>query len=240
MPYLSLTTIILVISIINHKTVMKNQHAILSSLFLAATIAACSGTSEKNSAPKDLLITDSNAVNVMNDSSNVVNDSANVINDSSNNTKDQLLIPGKSAGNINLGQNAEEVYLALGKADAGDAAMQKSVAIWYKNHDPKSYATSIYTVRDTGDNPAALIQQIRLTSPDFQTNDNIGVNSTLKDIQKKYTVTKLTEVTEGDVVLEMYDSLKGIAFETDKKGVCRAIIIHKAGESLKTTSLPLR
>ena len=233
MPYLSLTTIILVISTINHKTVMKNQHAILSSLFLAATIAACNGTDDKGSATKDSMITDSNTMNVANDSSSVEGDS-------SKNIQEQLLIPGKSAGKISLGQDAEEVYLMLGKADAGDAAMQKSVAIWYKNHDPKSYATSIYTVRDTGDNPAALIQQIRVTSSDFRTPENIGVTSTLKEIQKSYAVTKLTDVTDGEVILEMYDSLKGIAFETDKKGICSAIIIHKADESLKTTSLPLR
>ncbi|MBC7565480.1 MAG: hypothetical protein H7223_00775, partial [Pedobacter sp.] len=151
-----------------------------------------------------------------------------------------LLVPGTSAGKIGIGRDAKEAYADLGKADAGDAAMQKSVAIWYKDHDPKSYATSIYTVRDTGENPAAIIQQIRVTSPAFKTTDGIGVSSTLEAIQKKYSITKLTDVTDGKVVLEMYDSLTGIAFETDSKGICRAVIIHRANEGLKTTSLPLR
>jgi hypothetical protein len=131
------------------------------------------------------------------------------------------------------------VYALLGKADAGDAAMQKSVAIWYKDHDPKSFATSIYTVRDTGDNPAARIQQIRVSSPSFSTKDSIGVTSQLAAIQKKYVVTKLTDVTNEGDMLEIYDSLKGIAFEI-KNGICTAVIIHKANENLKTTSLPLR
>ena len=150
-----------------------------------------------------------------------------------------LLIPGVSAGKVAIGQDAEEVYTLLGKADAGDAAMQKSVAIWYKDHDPKSFATSIYTVRDTGDNPAARIQQIRVSSPSFSTKDSIGVSSKLEAIQKKYEVTKLTDVNTDGSMLEIYDSLKGIAFEI-KDGICKAIIIHKANENLKTTSLPLR
>lgn len=150
-----------------------------------------------------------------------------------------LLIPGVSAGKVAIGQDAEEVYTLLGKADAGDAAMQKSVAIWYKDHDAKSFATSIYTVRDTGDNPAARIQQIRVSSPSFSTQDLIGVSSKLEAIQKKYEVTKLTDVNTDGSMLEIYDSLKGIAFEI-KDGICKAIIIHKANENLKTTSLPLR
>lgn len=150
-----------------------------------------------------------------------------------------LLIPGVSAGKVAIGQDAEEVYTLLGKADAGDAAMQKSVAIWYKDHDPKSFATSIYTVRDTGDNPAARIQQIRVSSPSFSTQDSIGVSSKLEAIQKKYEVTKLTDVNTDGSMLEIYDSLKGIAFEI-QDGICKATIIHKANESLKTTSLPLR
>ena len=150
-----------------------------------------------------------------------------------------LLIPGVSAGKVAIGQDAEEVYTLLGKADAGDAAMQKSVAIWYKDHDPKSFATSIYTVRDTGDNPAARIQQIRVSSPSFSTQDSMGVSSKLEAIQKKYEVTKLTDVNTDGSIFEIYDSLKGIAFEI-QDGICKAIIIHKANENLKTTSLPLR
>jgi hypothetical protein len=150
-----------------------------------------------------------------------------------------LLVPGISAGKVSIEQDAEEVYALLGKADAGDAAMQKAVAIWYKDHEPKSFATSIYTVRDTGDNPAARIQQIRVSSPSFSTKDSIGVTSKLAAIQKKYLVTKLTDVTNEGDMLEIYDSLKGIAFEI-KNGICTAVIIHKANENLKTTSLPLR
>ena len=154
--------------------------------------------------------------------------------------QEQLLLPGISAGKVKLGQDAKEVYAKLGKADAGDASMQKSVSIWYKNHDQESYSTSIYTVRDTGDNPAAKIQQVRVTSPELKTEEGIGVSSTLELIKQKYSVRKLTDITDRGRVLVIYDSMAGIAFETDIKGICKAVIIHRANESLKTTSLPLR
>ncbi|MGY3052968.1 hypothetical protein ACVWYG_001165 [Pedobacter sp. UYEF25] len=149
-----------------------------------------------------------------------------------------LLLPGVAAGKVKLGQDAKEVYALLGKADAGDAAMQKSVSIWYKNHDPESFAIAIYTVRDTADNPAARIQQVRVSSPEFKTEEGIGASSSLEKIKQKYSVTKLTDDSDGDEVLVIYDSMAGIAFET-YNGICKAVIIHRANESLKSTSLPL-
>jgi hypothetical protein len=203
---------------------MKIIKKIFPGVVLIALCSACSNE-QKTTTLQDSMGTDSTTSSLA---------------DTLKTSENLLLIPGKSAGKVGIGQNAEEVYASLGKADAGDAAMQKSVAIWYKDHDPKSYATSIYTVRDTGDNPAARIQQVRVTSPEFKTKENISVGSTLDEIQKTYQVTKLADVTNAGAVLEMYDSLTGIAFETDVKGICKAIIIHKEKEGLKPTSLPLR
>jgi hypothetical protein len=198
----------------------------ISSLFLLVILFyACSGDQSKSTKAQEQTVKDT-----------IATSSA----DTSGNDQSLLLVPGKSAGKVNIGQNAEEVYVLFGKADAGDAAMQKSVAIWYKNHDPKSFSTSVYTVRDTGDNPAARIKQVRVTSPEFKTKENIGVSSTLGEIQNKYSVTKLTDVIDRGEILEMYDHLAGIAFEVDSKGICKAIIIHSANEGLKPTSLPLR
>ena len=198
---------------------------VISAVLMLILLSACSSDDSKRSNQHDLSNSDSLAT---------------ATDDTTEIDKELLLEPGISAGKINLGQDANEIYAELGKADAGDAGMQKSVAIWYKNHDPKSYATSIYTVRDTGDNPAARIQQVRVTSPEFQTKDGIGVSSTLEKIKQIYRIKKVTDVTDGGEVLVMYDSMAGIAFETNIKGICKAVIIHKSNEGLKKTSLPLR
>jgi hypothetical protein len=173
-----------------------------------ALLSACSPGGEKADTAKD---------------SSTVDTLTNMSADSVRTNQGLLLVPGSSAGKLSIGQDAREAYAELGKADAGDAAMQKSVAIWY-----------------TGANPSALIRQIRVTSPAFKTADAIGVSSTLGEIQKKYTLNKITDVTDSGTQLELYDSMAGIAFETDSKGICRAVIIHKADEGLKLTSLPLR
>ena len=204
---------------------MKRFKKVILSLSVPIVLNACSSGDAESSTQEHLSSKGSLAIS--SDKKTAVN-------------QEQLLLPGISAGKVKLGQDAKEVYAKLGKADAGDASMQKSVSIWYKNHDQESYSTSIYTVRDTGDNPAAKIQQVRVTSPEFKTEEGIGVSSTLELIKQKYSVTKLTDITDRGRVLVIYDSMAGIAFETDTKGICEAVIIHRANESLKTTSLPLR
>lgn len=203
---------------------MKKLSKIIPTVLIPIILSACSSGTSKSSSQS---LSSKDSVSTVKDDKTEIN-------------QELLLSPGVSAGNVKLGQDAKEIYALLGNADAGDAAMQKSVSIWYKNHDPKSYAIAIYTVRDTADNPAARIQQVRVSSPEFKTDEGIGASSTLGEIKQKYSVRKLTDITDGDEVLVIYDSMDGIAFETDIKGICKAVIIHKANESLKTTSLPLR
>jgi len=204
---------------------MKRFKKVILTISVLTVLSACSSGGEKS--PTQEHLSNKGSLAISSDKKTAVN-------------QELLLLPGISAGKVKLGQDAKEIYAKLGKADAGDASMQKSVSIWYKNHDQESYSTSIYTVRDTGDNPAAKIQQVRVTSPEFKTEEGIGVSSTLELIQQKYSVTKLTGITDGGRELVIYDSMAGIAFETDIKGICKAVIIHRANESLKTTSLPLR
>jgi len=163
----------------------------------------------------------------------------------SNATTENRLVPGKSAGQINLGEDAALLYRKMGKPDTGDAAMQKAVAIWYDNHDPKSYQTAIYTVRDTGDNPPARIRQIRVTSPEYKTVTGMGPGAELNKLLSSFTLVKLdnypaAEVKNAKEKLQLYDSDEGIAFEINEAMICSAVIIHEPGEMLKTGNLPLR
>lgn len=196
---------------------MKRFKKVILSISVPIVLSACSSGDAES--PTKQHLSSKGSLAISSDKKTAVN-------------QEQLLLPGISAGKVKLGQDAKKVYAKLGKADAGDASMQKSVSIWYKNHDQESYSTSIYTVRDTGDNPAAKIQQVRVTSPEFKTEEGIGVSSTLELIKQKYSVTKLTDITDRGRILVIYDSMAGIAFETDIKGICEAVIIHRANESL--------
>ncbi|WP_276089091.1 hypothetical protein [Pedobacter sp. JY14-1] len=163
----------------------------------------------------------------------------------SNTVAENRLVPGKSAGQISLGEDAALLYQKMGKPDAGDAAMQKAVAIWYDDHDPKSYQTAVYTVRDTGDNPPARIRQIRVTSPEYRTVTGMGPGVELNKLLSSFTLVKLdnypaAEVKNAKEKLQLYDSDEGIAFEVNEAMKCTAVIIHEPGKILKAGNLPLR
>jgi len=165
-------------------------------------------------------------------------------NDSSQQTEvsaDWLLTPGVSAGKTVINSDAAGVYKRLGKPDAGDAAMMKSVAIWYSNHDSTAHSTAIYTAIDAGNDTAARVKQIRVTSPAFKTREGIQPSSFLSDIKKTYNKLKKTETYKSaGKIYTVYDSFEGIAFEIDPNEKCAAIVIHEPGKYSYGTYLKFR
>lgn len=143
--------------------------------------------------------------------------------------KEWLLVPGKSAGLTNINEDAAAIYKRLGQPDGGDAAMQKAVAVWFANHDSTKHSTAIFTARDAGNDPAARVKQIRVTSPSFQTVEGIHTGSTLREIQTIYTIEKGETYTDASTQYRVYDSKQGIAFEIRPDDSCIAIVIHEAG-----------
>ena len=151
-----------------------------------------------------------------------------------------LLVPGQSAGLTRLNENAETVYKKLGDPDGGDAAMQKAVAIWYTNHDSTNHSVAIYTAREPGVDPVARIRQIRITSPSFKTAEGVGPGSSLAQIQAAFNVKETEQYKDEGIAYKVYDSPKGIAFETGPGGGCVAVVIHEAGVTGQGTYLKFR
>jgi hypothetical protein len=118
--------------------------------------------------------------------------------------------------------------------------MGKAVAIWYARHDSTSYSTSIYTVRDMGNNPVALVKQIRITSPAFKTKDNIDVSSNLPEIRKRFHLRIAEKFKDDGQEYTVYDAREGIAFEIGTNGNCVAVTIHEAGKAIPGTYLKFR
>lgn len=142
-------------------------------------------------------------------------------------TADKLIIPGKSIGQTALNDNGADVIKRLGRPDAGDAAMGKSMSIWYADHDSTGYQTMIYTTRQMGtEDDVSRVKQIRITSPWFATKDNVHVGSTLQDIDGFYKTDRFA--TFNNKNKELYTIFKddiGIAFEIDQQGECKAIVV---------------
>jgi len=152
-----------------------------------------------------------------------------------------LLVPGRSAGPIHLGDADATLLEALGRPDFSDAAMGKAVLLWRLRTDTAEYPLSVFTSRDMGNDETARIQQIRITSPRFETPESIRVGSTLREISSAYshTLTIVETYEENGDTYTIYDADEGIAFELDPANCCVAIIIHQEDAEIPTY-LPLQ
>lgn len=141
----------------------------------------------------------------------------------------QLIIPGQSIGLTRLGEPVDSVTKRLGRPDAGDAAMGKSLSTWYAGHNPKGYRTSIFCSRQMGTDETSRVQQVRITSPWFKTKEGIGVGADSAAITKYYTLKAAQHFTDNGIAGTEYTSPAGIAFELDKSGHCIGIIVRRPG-----------
>lgn len=198
---------------------------------LISVFSACSSTSDSKETPTHQV----NSVTVTDTATQLP---ASASTDSQDST--WLLIPGKSAGQTKLQESAEVLRTRFGTPDAGDAAMGKAVSTWYSKHDSTGHSLTIYTTQKMGQDASAHIAQIRITSPQFHTQEGIHTGSTLSEIKKQYTVTQTEEFEDADIHYIVYNSSKGISFEADPNGKCIAIIIHEPGDKRPGTYLSVR
>ncbi|TWR29977.1 hypothetical protein FPZ43_09015 [Mucilaginibacter pallidiroseus] len=151
----------------------------------------------------------------------------------------QLIVPGSSLGQSTINESSENIYKRLGKPDAGDAAMGKSTAIWYADHDTTKYATQMYFSRDMGNDDAARLKHVRVTSPAFKINNSLYVGQPLKPAMEKYNLVKVGTFGHRGNVYTLYDDKKaGVAFDVDGAGNISGITVHEPGRDVKATYLP--
>ena len=141
-----------------------------------------------------------------------------------------LIRPGIGIGEVSLGENAERLYEKMGKPDAADAAMGKSIDTWYDDHDVKSYSLSVYTERDLRkDNPPAIIRQIRVTAPQYRTTDQVGVGTSLAILQERYQLEAGAGYHSEQKPVRVFTDTKGIAFEINEDGECIGVLVYPNG-----------
>jgi hypothetical protein len=145
-------------------------------------------------------------------------------------TATQLIIPGRSIGNIQLGEDVANVSTTLGRPDSSDAAMGSSLMVWFAKHNPAGYRTSVFAHRNMGakDEIISRIQKILITSPEFKTAEGFGVGSPEADIKKNYDLKPTSDYKNKDGKVQVYTDLdKGISFEIDAAGKCVGVVVHK-------------
>nr|WP_067059305.1 hypothetical protein [Mucilaginibacter sp. L294] len=151
----------------------------------------------------------------------------------------QLVVPGVSIGQTTINESGENVHKRLGTPDAGDAAMGKSISIWYANHDTTGYVTQMYFSRGQGDDEVKRVKQIRVTSPVFKINSKLHTGVPLKSVWPLYHLKKVATFTDNGSKRSLYDDIKGgIAFDVDDKDIITGITVHEPGREAASTYLP--
>ncbi len=138
------------------------------------------------------------------------------------------IIPGKRLGNIILNENTTVVLDSLGKPDSGDAAMGKAISTWRKD---SNNLLSIYTTTKMGIEDFSRIKAIRSLSPDFKTISDLGVNSTLSEIERYFKLNKIGVFPLNGKSYRLYSSDEGIGFEVGEDQKCHGIVIAEKGTS---------
>ena len=147
----------------------------------------------------------------------------------------QLIVPGKSIGQMSINESMDSVYAVLGRPDSGDAAMGSSLAIWYAKHDTAGYKTSIFARHNYGgkDEVTQHIRKILITSPWFKTAEGVGNGSALKEIKQHYALKQGQGYqAKGKTIGVYYDVSKGISFEIDPAtNKCVGILVHRPDDA---------
>ncbi|WP_454804222.1 hypothetical protein [Mucilaginibacter phyllosphaerae] len=151
----------------------------------------------------------------------------------------QLIVPGISIGQTTINESAENVHKKLGTPDGGDAAMGKSISIWYANHDTTNNVTQMYFSRGQGNDEVKRVKQIRVTSPFFKINSKVFTGTPFKNVQSIYNLKKVATFTEKGAKRNLYDDSKaGIGFDMDDNGIITGITVHEPGRGAALTYLP--
>lgn len=147
----------------------------------------------------------------------------------------KLLIAGKQAGQIYLGQDMKTVSELLGRPDDGDAAMGSALGIWNKKEPLiifSSYRDSNMVIKD--------VKQISVSSGSFSTAEGIRTGVSLTVLKKTYPeLKKAASYTRKEEKLTVYDvASKGIAFDV-QNDTCTAITIHPVNKSVNEAYLTM-
>lgn len=157
-------------------------------------------------------------------------------------TPAQLVVPGRSLGNLKLGANAATLA-NLGPAAYSDAAMQKGWATWFGAGHPAAQL-DVYTTLVPGQDTHKAVQVVRATSTYFRLANGLRNGSTLRQVQECYGRLPLAtsyQLKAGPRYL--YDNVAlGIAFELDGQAStshCQALVVHQPGQAAAKIYLPL-
>jgi hypothetical protein len=134
----------------------------------------------------------------------------------------------------------------LGKPDAGDAAMGKSLSTWYlqpkMNDSIMQPQINIYAGRNMGiGREISRVIQIRVTASQFATSNDIHTGASLTAVTNEFkNLKKVSVYKTGKNLIDVFsDAESGIAFEFDSTQKCIAIIIYEPNKNGSQPYIPV-
>jgi len=154
-----------------------------------------------------------------------------------------LVVPGRSVGEISLGEDMVKVGVKLGRPDAGDAAMGKAWGIWYGQDSTSGQRSELAIYSSYRDTSMRIkdVKQIRVTSPKFKTQDGYTTGQTETDTKIKFPgIERISAYLNGQKdTVTVYDAKQdGIGFEF-LKGRSISLTVHPVNQPLNGTYLTL-
>ena len=141
-----------------------------------------------------------------------------------------LIVPGTSVGQTAINEAGESVYKKLGKPDAGDAAMGKSISIWYANHDTTGYQTQMYFSRSMGNDETSRVKQIRVTSPSFKVDNKVYAGMPVKNAMALYKLIKVARFEDKGNTYTIYADAKDAHYKTNPQAytIRKVLVTNKS------------
>ena len=128
--------------------------------------------------------------------------------------EEHLIVPGKSIGKTHLGPDGTACLKDLPKPNASDPGMSQNRLIWISGKAPEVNTLFIHTVAngviDAKPAEGVTIDEIRITSIEFRTAEEIKCGSTLAEIRKVFPDIQPAADSSGSIY---QDVAHGIAFE---------------------------
>ena len=149
-------------------------------------------------------------------------------------SESKSIVPGKSVGDIHIGDKPEQIVERLGKPSKGEAGMCKSLNRWFYGEKTSQKSLSIFSECDPNDDMRPHVQWIRTTDPEFKTTKGLAVGSTTQEIEKTFPDMEILgnyrDTLTNEKIVLLTNFKKGITFELSlsQTGTCRAILINKA------------
>ena len=153
-------------------------------------------------------------------------------------TANWLVVPGRSLGHVRIGPHLASLN-ALGTAQYGDAAMQKSWSTWIGTGGGRIDVRIANDAAGT-EHEQRRIHVVRATSSRFHLTNGIHPGSPARKLKSAYPAAKIkASYTSPSGKVAVWDDVKrGLGWEVAPNGRVLALIVHDAGDESADVVIP--